>query len=60
MHKVSIATETVNMAVDLEDASANRGGNMPSAVPSGNHYYIAYEGVGTGVDHALMLTRVAK
>lgn len=32
VHKVSIATETVNMAVDLEDASANRGGNMLEAV----------------------------
>ena len=32
IHKVSIATSTVNMARDLEDASANYGGTMLEAV----------------------------
>ena len=32
IHKVSIATTTVNMALDLEDASANHGGTMLEAV----------------------------
>ncbi len=32
VHKVSIATETVNLAFDPEDANANRGGTMLDAV----------------------------
>lgn len=32
VHKVSIATETINMAVDLEDAMANTGGSILDAV----------------------------
>ena len=32
IHKISIATETVNMAWDPEDANANRGGTMLEAV----------------------------
>jgi regulator of protease activity HflC (stomatin/prohibitin superfamily) len=32
IYKVSIATTTVNMALDFEDASANRGGTVLSAV----------------------------
>lgn len=32
IHKVSIATETLNMARDLEDPKANRGGTMLEAV----------------------------
>ena len=32
IHKVSIATMTVNMALDLEDAAANAGGTMLEAV----------------------------
>jgi SPFH domain / Band 7 family. len=32
IHKVSIATTTVNMALDLEDAGANHGGTMLEAV----------------------------
>ncbi|MBL8227578.1 MAG: SPFH domain-containing protein [Bryobacterales bacterium] len=32
IHKVSIATETINMAVDLEDRSANDGGTQLEAV----------------------------
>lgn len=32
IHKVSIATETLNMAIDLEDPSANRAGSMLEAV----------------------------
>jgi regulator of protease activity HflC (stomatin/prohibitin superfamily) len=32
VHKVSIATQTINMALDLEDASANQGGQILEAV----------------------------
>jgi regulator of protease activity HflC (stomatin/prohibitin superfamily) len=32
IHKVSIATETINMAVDLEDRKANHGGTLLEAV----------------------------
>jgi len=32
VHKVSVATSTVNMAMDLEDPTANRGGAMLEAV----------------------------
>jgi regulator of protease activity HflC (stomatin/prohibitin superfamily) len=32
IHKVSIATQTMNMATDLEDPTANRGGTMLDAV----------------------------
>lgn len=32
IHKVSVATETINMAKDIEDPSANRGGTMLEAV----------------------------
>jgi regulator of protease activity HflC (stomatin/prohibitin superfamily) len=32
VHKVSVATATVNMATDFEDASANRGGTVLEAV----------------------------
>lgn len=32
IHKVSIATQTINMAQDLEDPTANRGGTMLEAV----------------------------
>ncbi len=31
-HKISIATETINMAIDLEDGSANNGGTLLEAV----------------------------
>lgn len=32
IHKVSVATQTINMALDLEDPQANRGGTMLDAV----------------------------
>lgn len=32
VHKISIATQTINMAIDLEDASANQGGQVLEAV----------------------------
>src|SRR5215211_4683646 len=32
IHKVSLATQTINMAVDLDDPSANRGGTLLEAV----------------------------
>lgn len=32
VHKVNVATETLNMAVDLEDSSANNGGTILEAV----------------------------
>ena len=32
VHKVSIATQTINMALDLEDGSANQGGQVLEAV----------------------------